>query len=201
MAGATGAGTLGLLRRRTAAAALLASAPVNAVGVTALFAMYAGFALGERSAAMSLGRTNDILGLVGTVLMMPAVYEIHILTGPNGRSRRTLLSVVGIGAMAAIVWLQFLLVSERLTFEQQLPMVLIAYLAIAIWFIGSGRGASRAGVMPDGVKLGIAAALYVGQPWWAIRWARRLVGAAHPGARPVDLVDARMSIDPPMASR
>lgn len=50
-------------RRRLAAGALLISAPVNAVGVAALIAMYVGFAIGERSTAMTLGRTNDILGL------------------------------------------------------------------------------------------------------------------------------------------
>ena len=163
------------LRRRIAGGALLVSAPVNAVGVTALLAMFFGFALGERSTAMTLGRTNDILGLVGTVLMVPAVVEIHALTGPDRRVVRAALAVVGLGAMTAIVVLQSLLITERLTFEQQIGPVSVAYVAIAVWFVAGGWVASRAGVMPAGVRLGIAAASYVGQPWWAYRWGRRLL--------------------------
>ena len=87
-------------RRRFAAGALLISAPVNAVGVTALIAMYVGFAIGERSTAMALGRTNDILGLVGAALMAPAVIEIHQLTGPDRRVVRAVLAVVGFGNTA-----------------------------------------------------------------------------------------------------
>lgn len=174
----------GRLRRRVAAVALLASAPINAVGVTALIAMYIAFGIGERSTGMTLGRTNDILGLIGTALMMPAVVEIHAVTGPDRRVLRGSLAVVGLGAMVAIVWLQYLLISERLTFDAQLPMVLVAYLAIAIWFIGGGWTASQTGVMPRGGRLGIAAALYVGQPWWAYRWARVLLASIAAGLGP-----------------
>jgi hypothetical protein len=172
-------------RRRLSAWSLLASAPINAVGVTALIAMFVAFGLGERSTGMTLGRTNDILGLVATALMMPAVFELHDLTGPDRRLLRGSLAVVGLGAMVAIVWLQTLLITERLTFEAQLPMVSVAYLAIAVWFIGGGWLAARAGVLPNGVRLGAAAALYVGQPWWAYRWGRVLLTAAAAGlARP-----------------
>ena len=113
------------LRRRIAAGALLVSAPVNAVGVVALVAMYIGFAISERSTAMALGRTNDILGLVGAALMAPAVIEIHALTGPDRRVVRVTLVVAGVGAIATIVWLQYLLVTERLTFEQQIGTVVL----------------------------------------------------------------------------
>ena len=175
-------------RRRFAAGALLISAPVNAVGVTALIAMYVGFAIGERSTAMTLGRTNDILGLVGAALMAPAVIEIHQLTGPDRRVVRAVLAVVGFGAIAAIVWLQYLLITERLTFEQQIGPVSIAYLGIAAWFVGGGWLATRAGLMPGGARLGAFAALYVGQPLWAYRWGRRLLtlSTGSPTAREED---------------
>ncbi len=162
-------------RRRLAAWALLASAPINAVGLVALIAMFVAFGVGERSAGMTFGRTNDILGLIGAALMAPAVIEIHAMTGPDRRTSRTVLAVIGLGAIAAIVWLQYLLITERLTFEQQVGPVMVAYLGIAQWFIGSGAMAARSGVMPGGAKLGAAAALYIGQPLWAYRWARRLL--------------------------
>lgn len=165
-------------RRRVAAGALLISAPVNAVGVTALIAMYIGFAIGERSTAMSLGRTNDILGLIGAALMAPAVIEIHALTGPDRRVVRAVLAVVGIGAIFAIIWLQFLLVTERMPFEEQIGLVSVAYVAVAVWFIGGGWLASQAGIVAGGARLGVLAATYVGQPWWAYRWGRRLLELA-----------------------
>lgn len=167
-----------LLRRRIAAVALFVSAPVNAVGVTALIAMYIGFGVGERSAAMTLGRTNDVLGLIGTALMVPAVFEIHASTGPDRRALRALIAVIGLGAMSAIVWLQYLLITERLTFDEQIGPVMVAYLAIAVWFIAGGWTASTSGLMPNGMRLGAAAATYLGQPWWAWRWARTLITLA-----------------------
>jgi hypothetical protein len=146
---------------------------------------------------MSLGRTNDILGLIGTVLMMPAVVELHALTGPDRRVLRGSLAVVGFGAMVAIVWLQFLLITERMAFATQVQLVSVAYLAIATWFIGGGWIASRAGVMPHGTRLGVAASLYAGQPWWAYRWGRVLLAAAAAGLgdgdgeRPAVVADRR----------
>ena len=165
-------------RARIAAAGLLISAPINAVGVAALTAMYAAFGLGERPIALTLGRTNDILGLVGVVLMMPAVLEIHARTGPDRPVLRGTLVVVGLGAMLAIAWLQLLLVTERLPFETQVRYVAVAYWALALWFVAGGWTAARAGVLPHGTRLGAAGALYVGQPLWAWRWARVLADAA-----------------------
>lgn len=171
----------GGLRRRVAAAALLISAPVNAVGVTALIAMFVAFGLGQQPTGMTLGRTNDILGLLGTVLMMPAVVEMYSLTGPDRRILRGSLAVVGLGAMVAIVWLQFLLITERMPFETQVQLVSVAYLAIAVWFIGGGWIASQRGVVSHGTRLGAVAALYVGQPWWAYRWGRVMLASAAAG--------------------
>lgn len=169
-------------RRMVAGGALLISAPVGAVGVAALIAMFIGFAIGERSTATTLGRTNDILGLISAALMAPAVIEIHALTGPDRRVIREVLAVVGLGAIAAIVWLQVLLVTERMPFEQQIGLVSIAYVAIAVWFVGGGWLTSRAGIMSGGGRLGALAATYVGQPWWAYRWGRRLLELAGDGA-------------------
>jgi hypothetical protein len=187
------------LRRRVAGWALLASAPVNAVGVTALLAMFVAFSIGERSSGMTLGRTNDILGLIGTALMMPAVLEIHAVTGPDRRALRTSLAVVGLGAMAAIIWLQYLLINDRITFEAQLPMVSLAYLGIGVWFLGGGWVATRAGVLAHGMRLGAAGALYVGQPWWAYRWGRVLLASAG-GSGGSGISRATATPDRPVAS-
>lgn len=181
--------------RQVAAWSVLASAPVNAVGVTALVGMYVGFAMGERSTALALGRTNDILGLIGTALMLPMVVEVHALTGPNRRAARFTIAVIGLGAMVSIIWLQALLVTERLTFERQIGPVMVAYLFIALWFVAGGAMATQSGVIAHGARLGAAAALYFGQPWWALRWGRALL-ALEASTPPTFLETGAMSTDP-----
>ncbi|HET7168652.1 MAG TPA: hypothetical protein VFI69_05575 [Candidatus Limnocylindrales bacterium] len=172
-------------RPRIAAAGLLLSAPVNAVGLAALIGMFVAFGMGQRPTGMTLGRTNDILGIIGTALMLPAVIEIHALTGPGRPMLRATLLIVGLAAMVSIIWLQILLVTERLPFETQIQYVSLAYAALAVWFVAGGWSAARAGVMADGGRLGAAAAVYVGQPLWAWRWGRRLLElAGDPSARP-----------------
>lgn len=110
--------------------------------------------------------------------MAPAVMEMYALTGPDRRVVRGVVAVVGLGAMVAIVWLQFPLITERLTFEQQIGPVSVAYVAIGAWFVAGGWLASRAGIMSGGARLGALAATDVGQPWWAYRWGRRLLEAS-----------------------
>ena len=165
----------GRLRRRVAAAALLVSVPINVVGIVALAAMYASFAGGAREAALAFGRTNDILGIVGAALLAPAVIEIAAVSGPDRRELRAVLVVVGLGAIAAIVSLQVLLVTDRIPFEEQIGPVMVAFLALAVWFVVGGWTAARAGAMERGTRLGVIASTYVGQPWWALRWGLRLL--------------------------
>lgn len=137
--------------------------------------MFAGFAGGAREAAQAFGRTNDILGIFGAALLAPAVIEIAAVSGPDRRELRAVLAVVGLGAIVAIVWLQVLLVTDRIPFEQQIGPVMLAFLALAVWFVGSGWTAARAGAMQHGTRLGFIATTYVGQPWWALRWGLRLL--------------------------
>jgi len=190
------------LRRRAAAAALLVSIPINVVGIAALAGMYAGFGAGQRQAALALGRTNDILGIAGALLLVPAVVEIGVVTGAGRSAPRAVLVVVGIGALVAIAWLQVLLVTDRLPFEQQIGPVTVAYLVLATWFVMSGRLATRAGVIDHGVRLGVIGATYVGQPWWALRWGVRLLELARPGTMPdaAGERDARPDREAPPAS-
>ncbi len=60
----------------------------------------------------------------------------------------------------------------------------VAFLALAAWFVLTGRIAARAGVLPHGTRLGVLAASYVGYPVWAFRLARTL------DAEPVTLGEA-----------
>ena len=165
-------------RLRFAGAALLVSAPIAAVAVASLTGMFAGFAVGARGTALALGRTNDILAIPTLLLLAPAVAELSVVVSPDRRSLRVVLTAVGIGSIAWISWLQWLLVTEQLTFEEQVGPVTLGFAGLGAWFVVTGRVASRAGLMRGGTGLGVAAALFVGQPWWALRWGRRLLELA-----------------------
>jgi len=171
---------LRMLRLRLAGTALLASVPIGAVSLMALAGMFAGFAVGARTTALTLGRINDVLAIPTMLLMAPAVVELSVLTGPGTRPGRIVIATIGLGAIGWIAWLQWLLVSEQLTFDEQVGPVMIGFAGLATWFVVTGWRASRLGLLPGGERLGVLAALYVGQPWWALRWGRvlRRIGAS-----------------------
>jgi hypothetical protein len=133
--------------RRSASAA-------GAVGVLANLLLIGFYALElgrEPVWAVSLGTLNDLIGALSTALMIPVAYAF----GP------TWSRALGITAMAVATVGGLLLVFGALTFEQQLPIVLAAFLALALWMLLTARqltGARR--------RLGVlsAAGVLVGVP-------------------------------------
>ena len=163
-------------RRQPAVAAntLQVSGVVGGVGVVFLVGMFAAFAAGQQALGMRLGFVSDLTGVVNLPLAVPAMLVLHDRLRPTvGRAGDALL-VLAIGATIAIVVVQVMLVTRVLTFEQQIGPVSLAFLALAVWFIATGRLAARAGLFPNGTRLGVLAALYVGYPLWAFRLARAL---------------------------
>ena len=104
----------------------------------------------EPIAGASLGRLNDLTGAAGTALMIPVALEF----GPAW------LRALGITAMTVGTVGGLLLVFDVLTFEQQLPIVLAAFVALALWMLLTARqltgGRRRLGVpAATGVLVGI----------------------------------------------
>jgi hypothetical protein len=163
-----------LLDPRIAAIGLRVSGVIGGVGAVFLVGMYAAFASGARNAGMTLGWINDVTGVVTLPLALPAMLSLHRRIRPDaGRSGDALL-VLGVGSSAAISFLQLLLVTGVLTFEQEIGPVMVAYLGLGTWFVATGRIARRRGILRGGTRLGIGAALYLGYPVWAFRLARAL---------------------------
>jgi hypothetical protein len=106
---------------------------------------------------------------------------LHARLRPTAGPSGDVLLVMGVSSAGAISILQLLLVTGRLTFEEEIGPVSIAFLVLAVWFVASGRLASKAGVLPDGTRLGVLAATYVGYPVWASRLARALEAPAREG--------------------
>lgn len=156
----------------------IVSGVFSAVGVAFLFAMYASFAVGAQSIGLVLGRINDTLIMIAYLLAIPSVLAMYELLRPRWPTLSRVLSVIGVGAIIAIVILQSLLVAEVLTFEEQIGPVSVALLVLGGWFIATGYLGRTLGVLPRGARMGVLAATYVGYPIWAIWLGRRLIGPA-----------------------
>lgn len=164
-------GSPGGLLRFSGIASLM-SAAVAGLAVALFIAMFVAFGLGMRSAGQAFGAVNDGLTLVAYVLAVPGVAATIVVL----RSRRTMLvpiaGFVALAALAAIIVLQWQLVSGMLDFEQQVGPVSVAFIILGGWFVLSGY--LGRGILPYGVGTGVLAALYVGYPVLALRLGRYL---------------------------
>ena len=158
--------------------AAFATAVITPIGLAFLVAMYVSFAVGATSPGLAFGWVNDALAIVTGLLMVPVAVAVHVLLRERGPQASRLALIVGIGANAAIVILQSLLVAGVLTFEGEIGPVLIAFLALAVWFVTTGLLGSATGVLPHGVRMSVLAATYVAYPFWAFWIGRHLIRRA-----------------------
>jgi hypothetical protein len=141
-----------------------------------LGAMFVAFAVEEPATARALGRINDTLILVAYPLAAPSLVALRRVIRSGAPLQTDLATATGLAAVAAIAVLQGLLVAEVLTFEQQVGPVSVALLAFGASLVMLGDSGRRAGVLPDGRRMGLIGATYVGYPLWAWWVARRLGG-------------------------
>jgi len=163
----------------------IVSGVLAAIGVAFLVAMFVSFGVGATSAGMVFGRINDVLVMLAYLLAGPSALALHKLLRLRAPLLSLIAAVIGIGAIIAIVVLQALLIAGALTFEQQVGPVSIALVVLGGWFVLTGHMGRSSGVLPNGVRMGILAATYVGYPAWAFWLSRRLAEQAlvFPGQR------------------
>ncbi len=155
-----------------------ASGVVATIGVVFLIAMFASFAVGATPAGQVFGWMNDVLVMVSYLLAAPSAIALGVLLRPGAPTLSGLAVVIGISAIAAIVVLQALLVVGALAFEAQIGPVSIAFLGLVVWFVLTGYLGSSSGALPQGVRMGLLAATYVGYPLWAFWLGRQLIPLA-----------------------
>ena len=177
---------------RFASLSLLLSAVVGAIAIAFLVAMFVSFAAGAQSDGQRLGRINDVLVGVTYVLMLPAIVAVHLLVRDRWPVRSLIVAAVGVVLVVAIVILQAALVSDVLTFEEQIGPVSVVFVALAGWFMATGWLVNAHGIARRGVVMGLLAATYVAYPVWAVWLARAL------GERAGRRVDGRV-VDRPVA--
>jgi hypothetical protein len=156
----------------------IASGALAAVGLVFLGGMFAAFAAGAQGLGQGLGWINDVLGLVSCALAAPAVLAVGDRLRPTHPRLAAGGTVIALASIAGVVGLQGLLVTGRLSFQQQVGPVSAAYLGLGAWFVAVGWAGRRTRVLSVGPWTGLAAALYVGYPLWAIRLGRQLLGEA-----------------------
>ena len=173
--------------------AVSASAVIAPIGLAFLFAMYVSFAVGAKSQGLAFGWINDVLAVVTGLLMLPPAVAVDVLLRDRAPRASRLALIVGIGANGAIVILQSLLIAGVLTFEQEIGPVLIAFLALVVWFVTTGFIGSSTGLLPHGLRMSVLAATYIGYPFWAIWLGRHLLrGAGEPSRK---AASSRSSVD------
>jgi hypothetical protein len=159
------------------------SAITGAAGVVFLVSMFLAFGAGATSTGQALGRINDVLVLVAYPLVLPSLRALRSASRSIAPREADLATLIGVVAVIAITVLQGLLVADVLTFEQQGGPVSLAFLAFGVSLVMLGDAGRRAGVFPDGRRMGLIGATYFGYPLWAWRVSQPLVaGAAGPGA-------------------
>jgi hypothetical protein len=158
--------------------AAYATAVITPIGLAFLVAMYIAFALGAMSQGLTFGWINDTLAVLTGLLMLPIAVAVHVVLRDRAPQASRLALIVGIGANLAIVILQSLLVAGVLTFEQEIGPVLVAFLALVVWFVSTGLVGRSTGVLPHGLRMSVLAATYLGFPFWAVWLGRNLMARA-----------------------
>jgi hypothetical protein len=163
---------------RVGSRTVYASGMVAAVGLVFLMAMFVSFAVEATSPGLVFGWINDVLVMVSYALAVPSVIAVGALLRPTAPVASGLATMIGLGAILAVVVLQSMLVLGALTFEEQIGAVSLALLVLAAWFVIVGYLGSSSGVLPHGVRMGLLAATYVGYPFWAFWLGRHLLRLA-----------------------
>lgn len=121
------------------------------------------------------GKLNDIATIVQTILMLPIAFALQRLLRPLGSALSMVSMLLGIAGMLAVIILQILLVVGILTFNQQIGMVLPAFLVILAWFVINAYLGRSIDVLPHSMLLNILAGLFIGYPVWGYLVGRRLL--------------------------
>jgi hypothetical protein len=127
----------------------------GATGILANFLLIAFFALqaGNPEGSTSLGSANDLVGSLGTALMIPVALALSTWL-PDRRLGR-IARVLGLSAMAVLTVGGPLLVLGVLAFEVQAPIAVAAWMVLSLWLLLINRWSRLSGILlPRLARLG-----------------------------------------------
>ena len=142
-------------------------------GIVFLVGLYVGlFAFDDQ---FGLGSLNDISVIIQYTLALPLVLALHRIVQPCRLLLSRVATVLGVAGMVGAIILQVLLVAGVLSFSQQVGMVIVAFMAILVWFVVIGYLTRSTNRLPNNMLLHVLAGLYFGYPVWAFSLGRRLL--------------------------
>jgi hypothetical protein len=153
----------------------------GATGILANFFLIAFFGLqaGNPESGTSLGSANDLVGSLGTALMVPVTLALSAWL-PDRRLGR-IVQVLGLPAMVVLTVGGPLLVLGVLAFEAQAPIAVAAWVVLSLWLLLINRWSRLSGILlPRLARLGeflgagtLAGGAAVGLglllPWMSVR--------------------------------
>jgi hypothetical protein len=141
--------TLDRISRYAGWAAYLSGAIAFISGVfLSLFYLYtlAPSAPGATS-SIDFGILNDIVGLFGTILMLPVPVALYWLTRRQGPALGLIAMALGLVGMLAIIVGQTLLIKDVISFDTSLPFSLIGLALMGVWLILANYLGGAGGVL------------------------------------------------------
>jgi len=151
--------------------AAFASSAVAAVGMICLVLLYVG--LGLRIESLRLfGPLNDVCVVLQYVAALPVVVAFHRLLAPRSPGAMRLATLAAIVGIVGTAGFQYLLITGRMAFVDQVGYVSVTVLLIGVWIVTTGVLGRRHGVLPFSARLVFLAALSFGFPVWMYRVGR-----------------------------
>jgi len=162
---------------RAAGGFAIVSGIISAIGIVFLVALYVlAFATPLKTLGYTFGMLNDICVAIQYLLTIPIALALYRILLPHNAPLIRIATIIGIGAMVAVIVLQLLLFFGVVTFQQQVAWVSLAILVVGARLVITGLVARSTGRLPNSVMMSAVAVPYLGYPVWAFWLGRRLLG-------------------------
>ena len=165
--------------RLVAGLSAYASGMIGAVSVIFFMLFVGAYVTTGRPAPWPIGWINDVTSMLMYLTALPIPVALYDLLKGRALGLNRVALAIGIAGMAAVVVLQYLLLTHVLTFAQQGGPVIGAILMVGIWLLITGHLGQSSGKLPRAMLFSALAVPYFGYPVWAFWLGRRLL--AHGG--------------------
>jgi hypothetical protein len=129
------------------------------------------------------GPLNDMAVVIHYFLLLPIMGYLYQILKPYGERLNKISFAIGLVGVIGVIVLQSMLVLGAIPFQQQIVLVIPAFLIGAVWFVLIERLGRRDDRIPKGLTLHILAGLVFAYPVWAFKLARNLERELEGGSR------------------
>jgi hypothetical protein len=120
------------------------------------------------------GPLNDLAVIIHYILLLPIMRYLYQILKPNDERMNKIAFAVGLIGFVGVIVLQSMLVLGVIPFQQQIKLVVPAFLIGTVWFVLIARMGKEDDRLPKGLTLHVLAGLVFAYPIWAFKLARNL---------------------------